>query len=1485
MKEHIQTQRRTSLTRVFSIIMALFMTIMIMPDVKPLKTHAAEYNIWILGKKVTDSNKSNILGNSTGVKFNFDYNTNTLHVVASGSDTTIYTKDGRYWTSSAPYSNIIYSTYPNLKISIDSNVSFIDNKGVVPISYNNSNYTLLLKGSGQLTVNTKANTTYSNFISGYKVRIENAKLVLSCRDILYCPYQGAAQLTIYNSSIKANYVYNLSESSNSSYTPSATMSSCYFSSPDDAYIYTGSKTYRDVRYGSGSFTSSFTITPGTKPPTVVNYGLKIRDTQVTSANKDDITGSGQISYNPDTKTLTIKKDITATAASIIENTGVEGLKITASAPVTLWGMSSDPAIYTTKSIEFTGSNRITIATNTTGMRVKSIGSSNPSIVISSPFTIDGGVFGIDGENGQSLKLNNSGIWIIDCSSAAVLGFAKKITLGSSVVLDVPQPYILTDPAGAIRDKNGDIAKEVKTAANKSYGITVGTTTINTGNYRDVFGDGKVSYDPDEKKLYIKGTYSGIKTSVSNVTVVLTGDTTITNSSGTANIALGPYGGITGSGKLTCDILNGGTNSVVIDGIDVTCKGDMYSNTSSITIKNGKVSVAGSMRTSSGYFVFDNTELNVSGDVYTALDNSAIAGTYGKITINRSNVKIGGDLKTVYGNINISGGTNAKIKGSVYSEKSKVNVTGSVITVPENGKIGSASSTINSGIIYNNSSVLANEITIAQTSYGLKYGNMPVDSTWDLNNIDGNRKISYNPSTKTLTLKGTPTTGSDHSIRSTVEGLTIKVQSDSDLTTVYGYVYTDIQLTGNTVITGPGKLSVSRLSCTKNLTIRDANIKVDHPTLNTTTSEYIRATDNLTIINSEIFTGGGISTQYGNIRLDGCHIAAPAQASIQPYGSGKRIAVGYADAKGIHISKGYGFKICGTEVTAASDLSNLGPNGEMSYDPANNTLTLNNDVPIVGKVIIENVSNVGLIINGNGHMIRERSNSVILHSDTTITGKISVYGLLLCDEAIVNIKDADMECATILGNSESDNAKLNVINSNVAAFNKMYIYGEISLDNSFVKSPGLNQDFEIIDGVCCLRNANDKPYTGYVEIIRGKYVDYGFNINGKRVNTCYDLANLGPNGEFSYDPDTNTLTLIKDYEYDGTYPIQNISNNGLIINGNGHSIISKRSIELKADTKITGKLTLGDESLPDSKKPIMGMVANIQGSVTINIEDADLYIAARGYGMGATAGDKKLVIRNSNVEVVSTAGITGFDSGISLERCKIVIPENYVLEDNASNINESLIRIAPTEFAAPDENAEISLGGDEEYTYIFNSDAITVSKFDISSDNALNIEVCKYNGSILKKKETYSDLNEASSRMALEPGERAEIRISLADPSGTASIVLKRYTREVTEFYHNANFPCSDLNGGDNWYRYYINNMGIYSLYSEGYGGCRIMDGYMFDEDLNLLGSGSLMNKEVLHEFDTPGYVYINVHAVVDHPSENGEYGFSFFNGIFHDENR
>ena len=165
MKEHIQTQRRTSLTRVFSIIMALFMTIMIMPDVKPLKTHAAEYNIWILGKKVTDSNKSNILGNSTGVKYNFDYNTNTLHVVASGSDTTIYTKDGRYWTSSAPYSNIIYSTYPNLKISIDSNVSFIDNKGVVPISYNNSNYTLLLKGSGQLTVNTKANTTYSNFIS------------------------------------------------------------------------------------------------------------------------------------------------------------------------------------------------------------------------------------------------------------------------------------------------------------------------------------------------------------------------------------------------------------------------------------------------------------------------------------------------------------------------------------------------------------------------------------------------------------------------------------------------------------------------------------------------------------------------------------------------------------------------------------------------------------------------------------------------------------------------------------------------------------------------------------------------------------------------------------------------------------------------------------------------------------------------------------------------------------------------------------------------------------------------------------------------------------------------------------------------------------------------------------------------------------------------------------------------------------------------
>ena len=1332
-----QKRKRTPLRRLFSLIMALFMAVMILPDVKPLKAQAAtEYKIWIYGHKVTSDNLNDILGSSSSVKFSFVPNENTLHVKSrDNNNATIYTMDTNYWIdySGNPTNNngcIIYSEYSyNLTISIDNDVTFVDNKGITPIYIpRQTNLTTTLTGSGKLTYNGS-----STFIHGANVSFDNADLDLSCN--YYILYNDASdyppQLNIKNSNVTVRsscyLTYNFA---NSNYSSVCELTNCYISEPDGAHIYKG---YWNSSYGNAGVkctyvadandykVSSFTIKAGKKPAPVTVYdGLKIRGTQVTSENKDDILGNGAISYNPDTKTLTIHKDIISNTDTIIENTGIDGLNITSDSEngPTLWGMTPDPVIYTTKDINFTGSKPLSLATNSAGIRIRTIGGYDPTVNINSPLWISAGTYGIFGDYEQTLNLNNSNIYIYNTDNnlqAAVIGI-RHINLGSGIVLDKPQPYTInSNNNGGIRGKNGDFAKEVKTTSNYSIGISINGTNLDASNARDPFGDGKVSYDKDEKTLYIEGTYSSLQCQQSELNVVLTGDTTITGYATLIHVSL------TGTGKLTCNNIN--APAFTSNGVDIISKKNLYSSTGNITIKNGKVTVGNNLYTSNSNLVFENVDLNVNGSIYTSVSSSST--TNGKITINNSNVNVGGDLKTVYGNITISGGSDVNVGGNLYSEMSTVNVSGSSITAPVNCVIGK-SANYNSAVIFNNSTTLASGITIARENYGLTYGGKVIDSTCDLNNIDGNNKISYDPDTKTLTLKGTPSNTGNRSIRSTIPGLIIKVQNDTDLTGVYGYVNTDIQVDEDTTITGPGKLTVSDIKSQKGLTLDNVNIKVDHPTLNDASSEIISAKSDISIINSDLEISGKLYTTNGGINLDNCHLAGPNGAKIEAYGNGSRVAKGAYDATGVKIKKGYGFSICGTEVTAESNLYRLGPDGAFEYDPETNTLTLNKDVALTSDSSttgIYNESNIGLIINGNGHKMTTNCMNA-LEADTVFTGKLNIVtrttAFRIDKDPMITIKDADIYANAnnnpIFKGTTGCTATMKIINSSVDLLcatkaiqninNGIYLeecimrYPSIASSDTLTTIPANRLTITPIEyyplyvaGVqvselnCAKLIDDDGDKTYYSPASKTLYIDTYINGNN---NWCID--NQGVDGLVIYLDSSNTLNSLT-----GCIRIAN----GLETTIDG----DEDTLTLKGETGI---------NCGSSSKLFIARDSFIKSSTVKN-------------GIFCESGDASIEMFDSTINITNAANgaLYGFGNGVTMRGCELktngCVINNGSIVASANNLNSAIAEIGPVSNKIDISNATMYLNT---ITYCYDGQAHQP------------MAVLKYNGKTLELDKDY-----------------------------------------------------------------------------------------------------------------------------------------------------
>ena len=344
------------------------------------------------------------------------------------------------------------------------------------------------------------------------------------------------------------------------------------------------------------------------------YGFKIAGVNVTALNCKDLSRidgvDGKMSYNPETKTLTME-DVTINIVG--ENAGiwnkeVKGLKINLVGNNTITASEACISINKTSTISGSGT-----------LRLKS--SDNCGLYLPSSLAVEGislyteGSWGIAGyasqKSGNVLTIRNAYVEATG-SEGSIIDVEDLVLDGSSI----------TQPTGAAFDANVHaVALNGKAVTDKvviepnSYGIYIADKPVTTLNYKDltsIYGvSGSASYDPDTKTLTLdnatieRNSTDGtgiVNKTVSDFTVKLIGKNTVT--ADLASMVLNQTSTITGDGSLYLTSkrfcgLDMESASVTIDNTSLFVKGGygiagfIGAESEVLTVRNSHVEAEGS----------------------------------------------------------------------------------------------------------------------------------------------------------------------------------------------------------------------------------------------------------------------------------------------------------------------------------------------------------------------------------------------------------------------------------------------------------------------------------------------------------------------------------------------------------------------------------------------------------------------------------------------------------------------------------------------------------------------------------------------------------------------------------------------------------------------------------------------------------------------------------------------------------------------------
>ena len=349
---------------------------------------------------------------------------------------------------------------------------------------------------------------------------------------------------------------------------------CSIIQPDGAWFSTQNKA---VVLNSEMVTDKVVIEPN-------GYGIKIAGVDVTSLNCKDLSVidgvDGKMSYNPETKTLTME-DVTINTTDLngIWNKEVKGLKINLVGNNTVTSSVACISIIEPSTISGSGT-----------LRLKS--SENCGIYVKSSLTVEGiklyaeGKWGIAGQvfqtSGNVLTIRNAYVEATG-SKGSIIDVEGLLLDGCSI----------TQPNGAEFDANvhavalnGEAVTGKVVVEPDSYGIQIAGVDVTKKNCKDLSVidgvDGKISYDPETNTLTMEDVtinttdFNGIvNRDVKDMKIKLFGNNIITSKNKVC-ITINKTSTISGSGTLR---LKSGENcgiyvksSLTVEGVKLYAEG-------------------------------------------------------------------------------------------------------------------------------------------------------------------------------------------------------------------------------------------------------------------------------------------------------------------------------------------------------------------------------------------------------------------------------------------------------------------------------------------------------------------------------------------------------------------------------------------------------------------------------------------------------------------------------------------------------------------------------------------------------------------------------------------------------------------------------------------------------------------------------------------------------------------------------------------------
>ncbi|WP_308556638.1 peptidase [uncultured Porphyromonas sp.] len=297
-------------------------------------------------------------------------------------------------------------------------------------------------------------------------------------------------------------------------------------------------------------------------------------------------------------------------------------------------------------------------------------------------------------------------------------------------------------------------------------------------------------------------------------------------------------------------------------------------------------------------------------------------------------------------------------------------------------------------------LLAGSSVSAQEEYGLAIADVQVTSEncSDLTAIPGVKgKVSYDPSTKTLTLEDASIDGGGREclgIWSTDE-LTCVVKGEVSITS---NKWNAMLFEKNAIIKGNGQLTIK--SSEQRGIYTKAALLIEGCTVYAEgkwgiEGEYDKSGVSLTIRNASVTAKGsteGSIRNFTNFTLEGCEITKPAGAvwDANKYAVCDALGNVITDEVVITPVEEYGLAIADVQVTSAncSDLSVInGVTGKVTYDPATKTLTLEDASIDVGQNIgISSYDELTCVVKGEVSITSGNDrNAMVFYNNAIIKG--------------------------------------------------------------------------------------------------------------------------------------------------------------------------------------------------------------------------------------------------------------------------------------------------------------------------------------------------------------------------------------------------------------------------------------------------------------------------------------------------------------------